>query len=53
MQKISWTDRARNQVLRVVKQERNILPRFYRRKANWIFYTLLRNVDLNMLLKER
>jgi hypothetical protein len=32
--KISWTDRVRNEVLRRVKEERNILQTIKRRKAN-------------------
>jgi hypothetical protein len=37
MEKISWTDRVRNEeVLHRVKEERNILHTINRRKANWI-----------------
>jgi hypothetical protein len=37
MEKISWTDRVRNEgVLREVKEERNILHKIKGRKANWI-----------------
>jgi hypothetical protein len=36
MEKISWTDRVRNEeVLHRVKEERNIPHTIKRRKANW------------------
>jgi hypothetical protein len=43
MEKISWTDRVRNEVLRSVKEERNDLHTVKRRKANWIGHILRRN----------
>jgi hypothetical protein len=44
MEKISWTDRVRNEeVLHRVKEERNILHTIKRRKANWIGQILRRN----------
>jgi hypothetical protein len=44
MEKISWTDRVRNEeVLHRVKEERNILHTVKRRKANWIGHILRRN----------
>jgi hypothetical protein len=44
MEKISWTDRVRNEeVLYRVKEERNILHTIKRRKANWIGHILRRN----------
>jgi hypothetical protein len=50
MEKISWTDRVRNEeVLHRVKEERNILHTIKRRKANWIGHSLRRNC----LLKTR
>jgi hypothetical protein len=37
LEKISWTDRVRNEeVLHTVKEERNILHKIKRRKAKWI-----------------
>jgi hypothetical protein len=39
---ISWTDRVRNEVLRV-EEKRNILHTVKRRKANWIGHILRRN----------
>jgi hypothetical protein len=39
MEKISWTDRVRNEV----KEERNILHTIKRNKANWIGHILHRN----------
>jgi hypothetical protein len=44
MEKISWTDRVRNEkVLHRVKEERSILLTIKRRKANWIRHILRRN----------
>ena len=44
MEKISWTDRVRNEeVLHRIKEERNTLHTVKRRKANWIGYILRRN----------
>ena len=41
MGKISWTDHATNEkVLHRVKEERNILHKMKRRKANWIGHIL-------------
>jgi len=50
MEKISWTDRVRNEeVLLRVKEQRNILHEISKWKANWIGHILRRNG----LLKER
>jgi hypothetical protein len=47
MEKISWTDRVRNdEVLHRVKKERNILHTVKRRKAIWIDHILCRNCPL-------
>jgi hypothetical protein len=44
MEKISWTDRVRNEeVLQRVKEERNIVHTIKRRKANWIGHILRGN----------
>ena len=44
MEKISWTDRVRNEeMLHRDKEERNILYTVKRRKANWIGRILCRN----------
>ena len=43
MEKISWTDRVRNEVFHRLIQERNILRTMKRRKANWIDHILRRN----------
>jgi hypothetical protein len=44
MEKISWTDRVRNEeVLQRVKEERNIVHTIKRRKVNWIGHILRRN----------
>jgi hypothetical protein len=48
MEKISWTDRVRNEeVLRRVKGERNILHTVKRGKANRINHTLCRDCLIN------
>jgi hypothetical protein len=47
MEKSSWTNRVRNEeVLQRVKEERNILQRIKRRKANWIGHNSCRNALL-------
>jgi hypothetical protein len=44
MEKISWTDHVRNEVLLLsVKEQRNILHEIRKRKANWIGHILRRN----------
>ena len=53
MEKISWTDHLRNEVLFRVKEQRNILYEISERKANWIGHILRRNCFYNRLLKER
>ena len=43
MEKISWTDHVRNEdVLHGVKEQRNILHKIRKRKANWIGHILRR-----------
>jgi hypothetical protein len=52
MEKISWTDRVRNEeVLHRVKVERNILHTIKRRKANWIGHILRRNCLLKHVIE--
>jgi hypothetical protein len=47
MEKISWTDRVRNEdALLRVKEQRNILHEIRKRKANWIGHILRRNCHL-------
>jgi hypothetical protein len=44
MEKISWTDHVKNEdVLLRVKEQRNILQKIRKRKANWIGHILRRN----------
>jgi hypothetical protein len=51
MEKISWTDRVRNEeVLHRVK-ERNIVHTIKRRKANWIGHILRRNCLLKQVIE--
>jgi hypothetical protein len=52
MEKISWTDRVRNEeVLHRVKEERNILHTIKIRKANWIGQILHRNCLLKHVIE--
>jgi hypothetical protein len=52
MEKISWTDRVRNEeVLHRVKEERNILHTIKRRKANWIVHILRRKCLLKHVIE--
>jgi hypothetical protein len=52
MEKISWTDRVRNEeVLHRVKKERNIVHTVKRRKANWIGHILRRNCLLKHVIE--
>ena len=46
MKKISWTDRERNEVLRRVTGERNVLYTIKRRKVNWNDHILCRKCIL-------
>jgi len=51
MEKISWTDRVRNEeISHSVKKERNILHTVKRRKANWIGHILCRNCLLRHII---
>ena len=52
MEKISWTDHVRNKdVLRRVKEQRNILHEIRKRKANWIGHILRRNCLLQQVIE--
>jgi hypothetical protein len=52
MEKISWTDRVRNEeVLHRVKVERNIVHTIKRREANWIGHILRRNCILKHVIE--
>jgi hypothetical protein len=52
LEKISWTDRVRNEeVLHRVKEDRNILRTIKRRKANWIGHILRRNCLLKHMIE--
>ena len=52
MEKISWTDHVRNElVLLRVKQQRNILHEIRKRKANWIGHILHRNCLLKQVIE--
>jgi hypothetical protein len=52
MEKISWTDRVRNEeVLQRVKEERTILHTIKRRKGSWIGHILRRNFLLKHVIE--
>jgi len=52
MEKISWTDRVRNEeVLLRIKEQRNILREISKRKANWIGHILRRNCLLQRVIE--
>jgi hypothetical protein len=52
MEKISWTDRVRNEeVLHRVNEERNIVRTIQGRKANWIGHILRRNCLLKHVIE--
>ena len=52
MEKISWTDRVRNEeVLLQVNEQRNILHTVKRRTANWLGHTLSRNCLLKHIIE--
>jgi hypothetical protein len=52
MGKISWTDHVRNKdILRRVKEQRNILHEIRKRKANWIGHILGRNCLLQRVIE--
>jgi hypothetical protein len=52
VEKISWTDRVRNEeVLLRVKEQRNILHEISKRKANWIGHILRRNCLLRHVIE--
>jgi hypothetical protein len=50
MEKISWTDHVRNEVVLLrVKEKRNILHQINKQKANWIGHILRRNCLLQQV----
>jgi hypothetical protein len=51
VEKISWTDHVRNEVLLRVKEQRNILHEIRKRKANWIGHILGRNCLLQQVIE--
>ena len=52
MEKISWTDRVRNEnVLLRANEQRNILHEIRKRKANWIGHSLRRNCLLKQVIE--
>ena len=51
MEKISWTDDVRNEVLLRVNEQRNILHEIRKRKANWISHILCRNCFLQRVIE--
>jgi hypothetical protein len=52
MEKISWTDRVKNEeVLLRVNEQRNMLHEIRKRKANWIGHILRRNCLLKQVIE--
>ena len=51
MEKISWTDRVRNEVLHRAKDQRNILRAIKIRKTNWIGHILRGNCLLKHVIQ--
>jgi hypothetical protein len=51
MEKISWTEHVRNEVLLRVKEQRNILHEISKREANWIGHILHRNYLLPQVIE--
>ena len=51
MEKISWTDHVRNEVLLRVNEQKNILHEIRKRKANWIGHILRRNCLLQQVIE--
>jgi len=51
MEKISWADRVKNEVLHRVKEERKILHTIKRRKDNWIGHILHRDYLLRQVIE--
>jgi len=51
MEKISWTDHVRYEVLLRVKEQRNILHEIRKRKGNWIGHILRRNCLLQRVIE--
>jgi hypothetical protein len=47
----SWTDRAKNRVIRKLKEERSTLRTIKWRKANWIGHILSRNCFLKYVIE--
>jgi hypothetical protein len=50
MEKFSWTDDIRYEVLLRVKEHRNILHKISKRKVNWIGHILRRNCLLRQVI---
>jgi hypothetical protein len=51
IEKISWTDRVRNEVLLRVKEQNNFLHEINKRKANWVCHILRRNCLLQQVIE--
>jgi hypothetical protein len=51
MEKISWPDHVRNEVLLRVKEQRNILHEIRKWKGNWTGHILPRNCLLQQVIE--
>lgn len=50
---INWTERLRNEEIRSVKEDRNIVHTINREKPNWIGHMLRRNFHLKHLTERK
>jgi hypothetical protein len=53
IEKISWTDRVRNEELCRVTEKRNILRRTKRRKINWIGHIIRKDCPLKHIIQAK
>jgi len=51
MEKISWTDHVKNEVLRTVREERNILLAIKRKNVHWFGHMLSGNCLLKYIIE--
>jgi hypothetical protein len=51
MEKISWTNHVRNEVLLRVKKQRDILHEISKRKFNWVGQILRKNCLLQQVIE--
>ena len=52
-EKISWTDRVKNEVLHRMNDDRNSVRTIKRSRANWISHTVRRNCLLKHVIERK